>query len=116
MGIVHAIIQQRWLNAIVLVINGRDPRIAATMKYVLSRITSVVPNKILSQVFVIYTNCESICDRNFVHAELGYYFHQQIPKERTFYIDNPFSQMDKFQWPEVKSDPEIKKMLKDKIK
>jgi len=86
------------------------------LSYVLSRVTSVLPRKILSQTVVVYTNCRSDAQRNFCHEDLAKYFVDSIPPERVLHIDNPFALMNNLSKPKVQNNPkELKKLKRDRM-
>lgn len=112
--IVEEICNQRWLNAIVLVVKGTDKRIPGQLRYVLMRITSVLPKTILRQTIVVYTHCD-ITTVEFDHDALTQFFGAKIPQDRVLYVDNPFALMCNLNKPEVKSNPRLLKRLQDKV-
>ncbi|CAE8675129.1 unnamed protein product, partial [Polarella glacialis] len=58
------------INCVLLTINGREARLNATLKYVLSVLTSVMPSTVLGNVAVVFTNTENERKLNFKMGEL----------------------------------------------
>eukprot|EP00479_Gromia_sphaerica_P001135 TRINITY_DN112_c0_g1_i6.p1 TRINITY_DN112_c0_g1~~TRINITY_DN112_c0_g1_i6.p1 ORF type:complete len:197 (-),score=28.73 TRINITY_DN112_c0_g1_i6:561-1151(-) len=91
--IVDAIKIAKKINCIVLVINGREARVTATLKYVIAQITSILPRQISGHVVVLFTNCASVLDRNFDFSVIQDLFPNS--KLQAFHIDNPFCKLEK---------------------
>ena len=53
------------INCVLITINGREARLNHTLRYVLSELTSILPQQVLSQVGVVFTNVESRRKMNF---------------------------------------------------
>jgi len=58
------------VNCVLLLINGREARLNATLRYVLSKLTSIMPQSVLGSLAVVFTNTESERKLNFKMTEL----------------------------------------------
>jgi len=58
--IVNALEGEEYINCICLIINGRQARMSATLRYVLTEITSILPKRVLKNVIVVFTNRQLI--------------------------------------------------------
>ena len=88
--IVRVLIAEDYVNCICLIINGRSPRITATLKYVMAEITSILPRVVLDNIIVVFTNSAEIFDITFDAKVLGEFFEQSINPNRIFCIENPY--------------------------
>ena len=88
--IVSALTSETYINCICLVINGRTPRMSATLKYVLCEITSILPKVVLKNIIVVFTNSAEYLDINFDISVLRDFFGQPIPEDCIFWIENPY--------------------------
>ena len=93
--IIEALKGEEYVNCICLVINGRLSRASATLQYVLSEITAILPREVLSNVIVVFTNTADPLDLNFDPATLKEYFGKRIDHERIFYVENPYCRLEK---------------------
>lgn len=84
---------EEYINCVCLVNSGRDSRVDATLRYVLSEITSILPKQVLDNVIVVLTNAGRIYDRNFKPVWLKEFFGR--PLDHVFWIDNPYCMYDK---------------------
>ena len=81
------------INCVMLVVNGRESRMTATMKYVLSQLTAVMPKAVMDHIAVVFTNTEKRRQLNFkiqAFSEVG----MDLPKYEC--IDNPFGMVQEF--------------------
>jgi predicted GTPase len=62
------------LAAIVLIVNGTCSRLTFNMQNVLVRFKGSLPDTVLNNIFVVFTNCDSELNRNFDLAVLTKYF------------------------------------------
>jgi len=58
------------VNCVMLVINGRDTRMTATLEYVLAQLVSVMPKAVLDRIAVMFTNTENPRKLLFQRSEL----------------------------------------------
>ena len=90
--IINAIEEATYINAIVLVVNGRDSRMTASLKYVLQEIASMMPQKVLKNTLAVLTNAVSVLDLNFDVKELDKFFNFDVPFRC---VDNPVARVEK---------------------
>lgn len=81
------------IDAILLVINGREARMNANLAYVLTQLTSILPKAVLDNVIPVYTNTADPLDLNFDPDELQKYFGKRI--EKCLFIENPYCRIEK---------------------
>lgn len=84
-----------FINCICLVINGSVARMTATLKYVLTEVTAILPREILNNVIVVLTNIADPLDRNFNPAELAKFLGKEVDSKRVFLINNPYCRVEK---------------------
>lgn len=106
--IVNALKGEEHVNCVCLIINGRQSRMSATLRYVLTEITSILPREVLDNVIVVFTNTADPLDLNFEADSLQEYFGKEIESERIFLIENPYCRFEKAQNKQGK-------LLEDKI-
>jgi GTP-binding protein EngB required for normal cell division len=104
--IIDALKNEEYINCVCLVTNGRSPRMSATLNYVLSEITAILPKTVIDNVIVVFTNTTGMLHLTFDISELTAFFGRNI--EQFFCIDNPYCLFEK-----VKKDP--KGLTIDKI-
>ena len=94
--IVNALKDEEYINCICLIINGRMTRISATLKYVLNEITAILPNTVLENVIVVFTNTADSLD---LYLEPGLLAEQFLGKEidptRLFFVENPYCRLER---------------------
>ena len=93
--IVETLTSQEYINCICLVINGRLARITATLRYVLTEITSILPKEVLDNIVVVFTNCTDILDLTFDPVLLSEYFGRRFEDGRMFCLENPYCRFEK---------------------
>lgn len=93
--IVEALKGEEYVNCICLVINGRLSRASATLQYVLSEITAILPREVLNNVIVVFTNTADPLDLNFDHTILRKYLGKPIEEEKIFFVENPYCRVEK---------------------
>ena len=93
--IIAAVEEEDYLNCVCLVINGRQSRMSATLRYVLTEITAILPKEIVSNVIVVFTNTADGLDLNFDLNALETFFGKEIENSRMFCIENPYCRLDK---------------------
>ena len=77
------------INCVCLVINGRSARLTSSIKYVLSEITTILPQEVVNNLIVIFSNTNDELELTFDVEELNRYFHKKITSDKIFYIENP---------------------------
>ena len=93
--IIDALKEEDYLNCVCLIINGRQSRMSATLRYVLTEITAILPKEIVSNVIVVFTNTADGLDLNFDLNALETFFGKEIENSRMFCIENPYCRLDK---------------------
>ena len=91
--IIDALKTENYVNCVCLVINGRSSRMSATLRYVLSEITAILPREVLNNVIIIFTNTADPLDLNFEPNVLAEYLGRNI--ENYFCIENPYCRIEK---------------------
>ena len=91
--IIDALKTESYINCVCLVINGRSSRMSATLRYVLSEITAILPREVLNNVIIIFTNTADPLDLNFEPNVLAEYLGKNI--ENYFCIENPYCRIEK---------------------
>ena len=91
--IIAALKTEEYINCICLVINGRQSRMTATLRYVLSEITAILPKTVINNVIVLFTNTTGYLQLNFKPEELRQYFGQDI--KHMFWVENPYCLFEK---------------------
>ena len=94
-AIIESIKQENHINCICFVINGAESRELATLKYVFTAITTILPKQIINNLIVVFTNTEDEFHLNFDINLLTKHLHTSIPDERIFLIDNPYCILEK---------------------
>ena len=111
--IVEALKKEEYINCVCLVINGRQCRMSATLRYVLTEIGSILPRKVLENVVVVFTNTADILDLNFDPNSLREYFGGKVQQSRLFFTENPYCKFEKAKEMEGQLSPEkIERILK----
>eukprot|EP00930_Biecheleria_cincta_P011432 TRINITY_DN11423_c0_g1_i1.p1 TRINITY_DN11423_c0_g1~~TRINITY_DN11423_c0_g1_i1.p1 ORF type:complete len:802 (-),score=120.51 TRINITY_DN11423_c0_g1_i1:489-2894(-) len=80
------------VNCVLLTINGREARLNATLKYVLSMLTSVMPSRVLENIAVLFTNTDNERKLNFKMAELE---RMGLMSPPFVCLENPLSELDR---------------------
>ena len=91
--IIDALKHEEYINCVCLVVNGRAARMSATLKYVITEVTAILPKTVLNNVIVIFTNTTGPLRLNFDIEELENYFGKKI--EHFFCIENPYCLIEK---------------------
>ena len=105
--IVSTLTVEEYINCICLVINGRTSRISATLKYVLSEVTGILPRVVLSNIVVVFTNATDVLDVNFDIRILTEYFGQPVQADHVFCIENPYCRFEKAKEKQRSLPPEL---------
>lgn len=85
------ILEQGYINCVVLVVNGRVPKATAQISYVLSRLTAVLPSAIADKIIVVYTRVDIREMLEFDPATIEKVIGRTLPAEQEFVFDNPFA-------------------------
>ncbi len=91
--IISALKKEEYINCVCLIINGRQARASASLKYVLTEITSILPKCILDNVIVVFSNTGNFLDVYFDTGLLKQYFGIEI--ENIFCVENPYCRLEK---------------------
>ena len=83
------------INCVCLIINGRQPRASASLKYVLTEITAILPREILNNVIVVFSNTCDPLDLTFDPKTLTDYFGRDVKQEHIFFVENPYCRFEK---------------------
>ena len=93
--IVRCITSQEYINCICLVINGRLSRMNATLRYVLTEVTAILPKYAISNIVVVFSNCAEVLDLSFDPKSLEEFFGKPIDGNHMFVIENPYCRLEK---------------------
>ena len=91
--IIDALKGEDYINCVCLIINGRQSRMTASLKYILSEISTIMPREIFNNIIVVFTNTADPLDCNFDISELDHYFGKK--SDCAFYIENPYCRIEK---------------------
>ena len=92
----EAIENAEYINCICLVIKGRDSRMSASLRYVLSEVTTILPKEALNNVIVVFTNTSDPLELNFDSNCLRQFFGRTFSKPgETFVLENPYCRLEK---------------------
>ena len=81
--IIDGLKAEQYINCVCLVINGRLSRITATLRYVLTEVTSILPREVLNNVIVVFTNAVDPWLLNLNPESLQEYFGRKIDPEKS---------------------------------
>ncbi len=87
----NALRRENYINCVCLIINARQARSSASLNYILSEITHILPRQILNNVIIVFSNAANCLDVN--SKVLEQYFGEKT--ENTFFIDNPYCRIEK---------------------
>ena len=93
--IIESLKKEEYINCVCLIINGRQPRTSASLKYVLTEITAILPREILENVIVVFSNTSDPLDLTFDPNALTTYFGKQVPQNHIFFVENPYCRFEK---------------------
>ena len=85
---------EEFINCVCLIVNGRQARMSATLKYVMSEVTAILPKEILNNIIVVFSNTSDPLDLNFDPKELDVFFGGNVT-EHIFFIENPYCRFEK---------------------
>ena len=91
--IIDALRHEDHINCVCLVINGRQARMSASLKYVLGEISSILPKEVFDNIIVVFTNTADPLDCNFDICELDPFFGRRIVCAS--YIENPYCRIER---------------------
>lgn len=91
--IIQILKSTEYINCVCLVINGRSARLSPSIKYVLTEITTILPQEIVNNLIVVFSNTNDELELNFDAEELNRYFQNKILTDRFFYIENPYCKL-----------------------
>ena len=91
--IIDALRHEDHINCVCLVINGRQARMSASLKYVLTEISTILPKEVFDNIVVVFTNTADPLDCNFDISELDPFFGRRIGCAS--YIENPYCRIEK---------------------
>ena len=91
--IIDALKKEDYVNCVCLIINGRFSRMSATLSYVPSEITSILPKTILNNIIVVFTNTTGLLQLSFDLGALKHYFGRNL--EHSYCIENPYCLFEK---------------------
>ena len=91
--IIAALEEEDYINCVCLIINGRQARMSATLKYVMSEIMAILPKQIMNNIIVVFSNTADPLDLNFDPNVLNKSFGLDI--KHTFFIENPYCRLEK---------------------
>ncbi len=91
--IISTLKREEYINCVCLVIHGRQPRASASLKYVLSEITAILPRRIIDNLIVVFSNTADALDLNYDTNVLKEYFGKEV--ENTFFVENPYCRLEK---------------------
>uniref|UniRef100_A0A1X7UHE0 Uncharacterized protein n=1 Tax=Amphimedon queenslandica TaxID=400682 RepID=A0A1X7UHE0_AMPQE len=91
--IIDALKKEDYINCVCLVVNGRQARMSASLKYVLSEISTILPKEVFDNIIVVFTNTADPLDCNFDLHELESLFDKKV--HHHFYIENPYCRIEK---------------------
>lgn len=93
-SIQRAIESQDVINCIIVVINGRVPRVSNQLRYVLANICAILPKQILNQIVVVFTQvADPDDDLQFNPAWLTEFFGKPVGEDRQLCLDNPYAKV-----------------------
>ncbi len=91
--IINTLKEEEYINCVCLIINGRQARASASLKYVLTEITAILPQDILDNVIVVFSNTSDPLDLTFDVDMLKDYFGRDV--DNIFFVENPYCQFEK---------------------
>ena len=93
--IMEVLKKEEYINCVCLIINGCRARTSASLQYVLTEITAILPREILQNLIVIFSNTSDPLDLNLDPSELTAYFGRPVPQDLVFFIENPYCRFEK---------------------
>ena len=93
--IIELLRREEHINCVCLIINGRQPRTSASLKYVLTEITAILPKEILKNVIIVFSNTSDPLDLTFDPNALTTYFGEPVSQKHIFFVENPYCRFEK---------------------
>ena len=93
--IIEVLREEDYINCVCLIINGRQSRTSASLRYVLTEITAILPKEILDNVIVVFSNTSDPLDLNFDPKTLTTFFGREVIQEHIFFVENPYCRFEK---------------------
>ena len=93
--IIEVLKKEEYINCVCLIINGRQPRASASLQYVLTEITAILPREILQNLIFVFSNTSNPLDLNLDPNELTAYFGRPVSQDIIFFIENPYCRFEK---------------------
>ena len=94
-AIMDALEIEEYLTCICLVISGRECRMSATLRYVLTEISTILPKDALKNVIVLFTNTDDPLKLTFDLDTLDQFFGRTFDVGETFFLENAYCYMEK---------------------
>ena len=91
--IINALKREEYINCVCLIINGRQARASASLKYNLSEITSILPKGILDNVILVFSNAADRMDLMFDPSLLKEYVGKEV--KNIYFVENPYCRFEK---------------------
>ena len=113
--IVRILTAETYINCVCLVVNGRLARMTATLQYVMTEVTAILPRVVLNNIIVVFTNTADDLQLSFDPKEFKRFLGRDVEGEKIFYIENPYCRFVKAKEVHSASETrmmEIKKQLK----
>ena len=92
--IVQALHMVEYIDAIILVTNGRQAGISASLSYVLKEIGTIMHTDIFKNTVAIFTRTLDYFDLDFDVGQLHRFFSHEV---KGFCLDNPYARVEKMQ-------------------
>ncbi len=86
--IIETISKTTELNAIILMLNGAEPRVNERIKYIIQRINGILPNVVKNNLMIVLSNTRISSNLDVKSLRI------EVPSERVFSIDNFIFSMD----------------------
>ena len=87
---VQAVGEEKYLNAVLLVINGKEPRLTLSCQYVLSELSRILPADFNTKIIAFVTNCGSEVECNYDLEVMEQTLSTKL-NENVIYIENPLA-------------------------
>ena len=106
--IIKFVRKEKYINCICLIINASNCRLGDSMKDLIEQIVSILPSLVLDKIVCVCTYARNKWRASF-DCQVLEQFHLVIPKERRFYLDNPFAVYKKVLEPDAEEVEEVDK-------
>ena len=91
--IIEVVKQEKYIDCICLVIDGRQSRMNASLRYILTFVTFILPREVLNNIILVFTNTADALDLNFNLRALKEFFGREF--NDFFLIENPYCRLEK---------------------